>query len=90
MSVRSAVVAILVAIVWGLCFVLIKASLPNPAPLLLAGLRAVIGSAVLGGWLVLRTRRRAGEGKSGRTGTTRRTVGDILLRPQILGALLDV
>jgi probable blue pigment (indigoidine) exporter len=61
MSVRSATVAILVAIVWGLCFVLIKASLPNPTPLLLAGLRAVIGSSVLGGWLVLRARRRAGK-----------------------------
>jgi probable blue pigment (indigoidine) exporter len=50
----SAVVAILVGIVWGLCFVLIKASLPSPAPLLLAGVRALIGGAVLGSWVVLR------------------------------------
>ncbi len=55
----SAVVAILVGIVWGLCFVLIKASLPSPAPLLLAGTRALIGGVVLGGWVVLRPRRRA-------------------------------
>jgi len=60
MSIRSAAVAILVAIVWGLCFVLIKASLPNPAPLFLAGRRALVGSAVLGAWLVVRARPRAG------------------------------
>lgn len=45
MDIRSAVVAALVAIVWGLCFVLIQVSLPDPAPLLLAGARALIGGA---------------------------------------------
>lgn len=49
-----AIVAILVGIVWGLCFVLIKASLPSPAPLLLAGVRALVGGAVLGAWVLLR------------------------------------
>lgn len=43
-----------IAIVWGLCFVLIQAALPSPAPLLLAGLRALIGGAVIAGWIVLR------------------------------------
>lgn len=41
------------AVIWGLCFVLIQASLPSPAPLLLAGLRAVIGGAVLASWVVV-------------------------------------
>lgn len=48
--------AAIVATVWGLCFVLIQASLPSPAPLLMAGLRAVIGGAVLGSWVLLRRR----------------------------------
>lgn len=48
MSVRSGGLAGFVAVVWGLCFVLIQAALPNPAPLLLAGLRAELGGAVLG------------------------------------------
>lgn len=39
--------AALIAVVWGLCYVLIQASLPNPAPLLLAGARALIGGAIL-------------------------------------------
>lgn len=43
-----------IAIVWGLCFVLIQAALPSPAPLLLAGVRALIGGAVIAGWIVLR------------------------------------
>jgi drug/metabolite transporter (DMT)-like permease len=62
MRTRSAIVAILVATVWGLCFVLIKASLPSPAPLLLAGVRALIGGAGLAGWVLLRARRPAGSG----------------------------
>lgn len=45
-----------VAVVWGLCFVLIQAALPSPAPLLLAGLRALIGGAVLAMWVVLSRR----------------------------------
>lgn len=56
MSARSGGLAALVAVVWGLCFVLIQASLPSPAPLLLAGLRAVIGGAVLASWVVLKRR----------------------------------
>lgn len=48
-----AALAALVAVVWGLCFVLIQESLPSPAPLLLAGLRAVIGGAVLALWVAL-------------------------------------
>jgi drug/metabolite transporter (DMT)-like permease len=46
--------AALIAVVWGLCFVLIQASLPNPAPLLLAGTRALIGGAILAAGLLLR------------------------------------
>lgn len=59
MSARSGVLAALVAVIWGLCFVLIQATLPSPAPLLLAGLRAVIGGAVLASWIML-GRRQAG------------------------------
>lgn len=51
---RPVAVAVAIAIVWGLCFVLIQAALPSPAPLLLAGLRALIGGAVIAGWIVLR------------------------------------
>lgn len=46
--------AALIAVVWGLCFVLIQASLPNPAPLLLAGSRALIGGAILAAAALLR------------------------------------
>lgn len=46
--------AALIAIVWGVCFVLIQASLPSPAPLLLAGSRALIGGVVLAAAAVLR------------------------------------
>lgn len=45
--------AALVAAIWGLCYVLIQASLPSATPLLLAGLRALIGGAVLGVWIAL-------------------------------------
>ena len=63
MSSRSAGLAALVATIWGLCFVLIQASLPSPAPLLLAALRALIGGGILAAWIALRrwwpgTRRR--------------------------------
>jgi drug/metabolite transporter (DMT)-like permease len=43
--------AALVALIWGLCFVLIQASLPSPAPLLLAASRAIIGGGVLAAWI---------------------------------------
>jgi drug/metabolite transporter (DMT)-like permease len=49
-----------VAIIWGLCFVLIQSSLPSAAPLLLAGLRALIGGGVLALWVAFRNRRRDG------------------------------
>lgn len=47
-----------VAVVWGLCFVLIQATLPDPAPLLLAALRSLVGGGVLVALVVLRTVRR--------------------------------
>jgi len=53
MSARSGGLAAFVAVIWGLCFVIIQASLPSPAPLLLAGLRAVIGGTVLAFWVVI-------------------------------------
>lgn len=49
----SAGLAALVAVVWGLCFVVIQASLPSPAPLFLAALRALIGGGVLAAWIQL-------------------------------------
>lgn len=55
-SIRVAGLATGVAVVWGLCFVLIQSALPSPAPLLLAGLRALIGGGVLGAWVVLSRR----------------------------------
>lgn len=54
---RAAALGVLVAIIWGLCFVLIQASLPSPAPLLLAALRALIGGGVLAAWIALTDRR---------------------------------
>lgn len=64
MSHRSAGLAALIAIIWGLCFLLIQASLPSPAPLLLAALRALIGGGVLASWVALCSRpgRRAQDG----------------------------
>lgn len=53
MSLRFGALAALVTVIWGVCFVLIQASLPSQAPLLLAGLRAVIGGAVLAMWIAL-------------------------------------
>jgi probable blue pigment (indigoidine) exporter len=46
--------AAFIASIWGLCFVLIQTSLPSPAPLLLAALRALIGGGVLAAWIALR------------------------------------
>jgi drug/metabolite transporter (DMT)-like permease len=51
--------AALIAILWGLCFVLIRASLPSPAPLLLAALRALIGGGVVVAWVALSRRKPA-------------------------------
>lgn len=70
MSPRSAGLAALlalVAIVWGVCFVLIQASLPSSAPLLLAALRALIGGGVLAASIGLgrwRTRRQRQPGRA--------------------------
>jgi drug/metabolite transporter (DMT)-like permease len=73
LSLPPGVLAILVAAIWGLCFVVIQASLPGAPPLLLAGLRAVIGGIVLAGWVLLR-RWPAGDGGSASAshGITRR------------------
>lgn len=58
---RSVGLVALVALIWGLCFVLIRASLPSPAPLLLAGMRAFIGGGVLAIWFALgRSRQETG------------------------------
>ena len=69
MTIRVAGLATGVAIVWGLCFVLIQAALPSSTPLLLAGLRALIGGAVLAVWVVLSRSqpgvRRPGAGPAG-------------------------
>lgn len=54
MGLRSAALLAGIAVVWGLCFVLIQASLPSPAPLLLAGIRGLIGGAVLAAAVLLR------------------------------------
>lgn len=54
MRIRWASLAALIAIIWGLCFILIQASLPSPAPLLLAALRALIGAGILIAWIALR------------------------------------
>lgn len=60
---RYAGLAAFIAVVWGLCFVLIQASLPNPNPLLLAGARALVGGTVLTGLgLVRRAVVRPGHG----------------------------
>lgn len=65
MSASPGAVAALVAIIWGLCFVVIQASLPSAAPLLLAGLRAGIGGVVLAGWMLVRRGRAPGRRSSG-------------------------
>lgn len=75
MSIRTAGLATGVAVVWGLCFVLIQAALPSPAPLLLAGLRALIGGAVLAVWVVLSRRllgTRPSDAGTARSGSGRR------------------
>lgn len=56
-STRSAGLAVLIAITWGICFVVIQAALPDPAPLLMAALRALIGGGVLVAWIALPRRR---------------------------------
>lgn len=54
---RLVATACLVAIAWGMCYVLLTASLPMRAPLVLAGLRGVIGGGLLGAFVLTRTRR---------------------------------
>lgn len=86
MSNRSASLAAVVAIIWGLCFVLIQASLPSPAPLLLAALRALIGGGVLAAWIALRGRQPVGRrGDADLTMSQPRRSG--LPRPRLLLAL---
>lgn len=73
---RPRSVAALVAVIWGLCFVVVQAGLPAAAPLLAAGLRAGIGGGVLAGWLLLErvigTAGRPGLGQSSWQGPKRR------------------
>ncbi|MEX0630410.1 MAG: DMT family transporter [Chloroflexota bacterium] len=52
--VRYMALAALIAVLWGVCFVLIQASLPSPAPLLQAGMRALLGGTVVGAAVLLR------------------------------------
>ena len=40
-----------VAVLWGLCFVLIQSSLKESTPLISAGLRSLLGGVVLAGWI---------------------------------------
>lgn len=47
MTSRARAQAIIVAMVWGICFVVIQRSLPTTAPLLLAGSRALIGGTIV-------------------------------------------
>ena len=57
MSRTSGGLVALIATIWGVCFVLIQASLPSPVPLLLAALRALVGGGVLAAWAwLIRTR----------------------------------
>jgi O-acetylserine/cysteine efflux transporter len=63
-EVRLAGLATVIAVVWGLCFVLIQASLPNAAPLLLAGNRALIGGAILAAAALLRATRTSRRGEA--------------------------
>lgn len=60
---RMAALAAAIAVVWGLCFVLIQASLPTPAPLLMAGVRALIGGAVLAAAVLVRGAARSMRGR---------------------------
>lgn len=90
MSARFAGQAALVAVIWGLCFVIIQASLPSPAPLLLAGSRAVIGGAVLASWAALtRWPARAGRSGAGSFAAASRTSGLPSTRLVILLALAN-
>jgi drug/metabolite transporter (DMT)-like permease len=66
-SARSAGLATLIAIIWGLCFILIQASLPSPAPLLLAALRALIGGGVVVAWVASGRRRPAARPPAGQS-----------------------
>ena len=76
--------AFLVAVIWGLCFVVIQASLPSAAPLLLAGLRAMLGGAVLIGWIGLIRQRAA------RQAPRKGTAHDRTPRPQLPSLLVVI
>lgn len=78
--------AALIALVWGLCFVLIQASLPNPSPLLLAGARALIGGAVLSAGVLLRAAV-AHQRARGRRRQPRVRLGQALPTPALLAVL---
>ena len=54
----SVLAANLVALVWGLCFVLIRSSMDDTTAPFSAGLRGLLGGFVLGAWVV-------GHGRSG-------------------------
>lgn len=76
---RNGLVAVAVAVVWGLCFVVIQASLPSPTPLLLAALRALLGGGVLAIWAAIWAARRPGRGGGMASGTA--TLGRSRLPP---------
>lgn len=67
----SAGLAVLVAIVWGLCFVVIQGSLPSPVPLLLAALRALVGGSILAVWLAFVRLRRGSTAATAHTAMQR-------------------
>ena len=48
--------AVLVAVVWGLCFVLIRSSMEDTTALFSAGLRGLLGGLVLGAWVMVHDR----------------------------------
>lgn len=80
--------AVAVAIVWGLCFVLIQTSLPSPTPLLLAGLRALIGGGVLAIWVAFRRARRADSRVEAASSQVQLLRADLPAAPLLLGLAL--
>lgn len=43
--------AVLVAVIWGLCFLLIQSSLDQTTPFFAAGMRSLLGAITLGAWI---------------------------------------
>lgn len=74
--------------VWGLCFVLIQTSLPSPTPLLLAGLRGLIGGGVLAVWVAVRYARRAGTSIEVRSSQVELLRADLPTAPLLLALAL--